>query len=365
MILYGWGSNTYGQLGLGYKSDCEYEPKQIDLSKTDIKAENIVCIAGGATHTLILDSNGVVYCCGHNSKGQLGLREEQLEFANVDVLNSFRITRISCGWDYSTAISECGKIFVWGSNEYGQLGLSYNLTCTSIPSRLYVPHTFFKDVSCGLGHSAMITHDGQLLVAGDGNDGQLGLGHSFDQREYLGTSGVSKVYFMENIVSVATGQYHTVLLRKDGKVLTCGDNKHGQLGIDCASLCNVFTPIEVFHNENLEKVYAGWTHSAALSKNGEIFIWGGNNYGQLGSPRHQQYKPDKIPNLTDVVHLSLGLVHNVAVTKNGCLLTWGWNDIGSCGITEGSVIMEPTKILSNHRVKLAFACYNSAFAVVE
>ncbi|KAF7287591.1 hypothetical protein GWI33_005949 [Rhynchophorus ferrugineus] len=158
MALYAWGANSSGQLGLGHQSDSELKPQKVDLKGTDLKPEEIISIAGGGNHTLILDTNGLVYCCGGNSK-------------------EFKVVQISCGWDFSAAVCECGKQFVWGNNQYTQLGLSKSITCTGIPSRLQVSLKLasgFKQVSCGLRHSAMITKDGELLVAGTGSKGQLG-----------------------------------------------------------------------------------------------------------------------------------------------------------------------------------------------
>lgn len=351
-------------MGLGYKSEQEFEPKQVDLSNTDLKADNIVAIAGGAVHTVILDCNGYVYCCGYNSKGQLGLPDDTLQFTEIEILKGFKIAQISCGWDFSAAISQCGKQFVWGNNGHTQLGLSKSITCTGIPSRLQVSQklaTGFKQVSCGLRHSAMITKDGGLLVAGTGSKGQLGLGDNYDDNSYL---SISKVPDIEDVASVASGQHHTVMLKEDGTVLSWGENKHGQLGID-PNVSNSFVPMEIFNNEELDKVYAGWTHSGALTKNGEVYTWGRNCYGQLGSPRTEPYKPEKIPNLTDVSHLSMGSEHNLAVTKDGRLFAWGWNEHGSCGTGDNKDVMQPTQILSKHKVKLAFACTGSSFAVVE
>ncbi|CAH0556434.1 unnamed protein product [Brassicogethes aeneus] len=364
MTLYAWGANSYGQLGLGHKSEEEIEPKKVKLSDTDLKAENIVSIAGGAVHTLILDNNGYVYCCGYNSKGQLGLSDDTLKFSQIEILKGFKIVQISCGWDFSAAISDCGKQFVWGNNGNTQLGLSKSITCTGIPSRLQVSQklaTGFKHVSCGLRHSAMITKDGGLLVAGTGAKGQLGLGDNFDDNNYL---SISKVPEIEDVISCASGQHHTVMLKEDGTVMSWGENKYGQLGIS-NNVSNSFVPMEVFRDESLEKVYAGWTHSAALTKNGEVYTWGRNSYGQLGTSREELHKPEKVPDLTEIAQLSLGSEHNLAVTKEGKLLAWGWNEHGSCGTGDKKDVMKPTQVLSNHKVKLAFACTGSSFAVVE
>lgn len=264
------GANSYGQLGLGFKSEEVLEPKEVQINNADLKPSEIVSICGGAGHTLILDTNGYVYCCGWNSKGQLGLSDDTVRFQQIEILKEFKIVQISCGWDFSAAVSSCGKQFVWGNNAYTQLGLSKSITCTGIPSLLQVSQklaTGFREVSCGLRHSAMITKEGGLLVAGTGSKGQLGLGDNYNDDNYL---SISRVPDIEGVISVASGQHHTVTLKEDGTVLAWGDNKYGQLGIDPESAASVFVPSQVFSEDSLVKVYAGWTHTAALSKTGEV-----------------------------------------------------------------------------------------------
>ncbi|CAG9769064.1 unnamed protein product [Ceutorhynchus assimilis] len=364
MTLYAWGANSYGQLGLGHKSEEEITPKEVNLKGSDLKPQDIVSISAGAGHTLILDTSGRVYCCGWNSKGQLGLSDDTLRFTQIGILKEFKIVQISCGWDFSAAVSECGKQFVWGNNQFTQLGLSKSITCTGIPSRLQVSQklaTGFKKVSCGLRHSAMITKEGGLLVAGTGAKGQLGLGDDFDDNNYL---SITRVPDMEQIISVASGQHHTLALKDNGTVLSWGENKFGQLGVD-PNVGSSFVPLEAFHHEGLQDVYAGWTHSAALTVTGEVFTWGRPTYGQLGDERDVPYKPEKVPTLSDVKQLSVGSEHNLALTKDNKLYSWGWNEHGSCGTGDKKDVKVPTQILSQKNVKYGFACTGSSFAVIE
>ncbi|KAF5269297.1 hypothetical protein FQR65_LT02598 [Abscondita terminalis] len=364
MTLYSWGANSYGQLGLGIKSEQEIEPKEVNLGDSDLKAQNIVAIAGGAGHTLILDNNGHVYSCGWNNKGQLGCSDDTLKFEVIDILKEFKIVQVSCGWDFSAAVSECGKLFVWGNNQYTQLGLSKSITCTGIPSRLQVSlklATGFQEISCGLRHMAVITKENGLLVAGSGSKGQLGLGNNYDDNNYL---SISKVPDVDEVQSIACGEHHTIALKADGTVLTWGDNKYGQLGLSL-DVPNSLVPNVVLVDDSLKEVKAGWTHSAALTKNGEVYIWGRNSYGQLGSPKGDISKPEKLTQLKDIELLSLGSEHCLALNKEGQLYSWGWNEHGNCGTGNTKDVSKPKQIFPKRKVKYAAACTGHSFAVVE
>lgn len=100
---------------------------------------------------------------------------------------------MACGWDFSAAVTDCGKLFVWGNNQYTQLGLSKSITCTGIPSRVQISQklaTAFRQISCGLRHVAVVTKENCVLVAGSGSKGQLGLGDNYDDNSYLSISKV-------------------------------------------------------------------------------------------------------------------------------------------------------------------------------
>lgn len=64
-----WGSNSYGQLGLGKEILCQKQPAVV-AGLTGVAVRQI---SGGATHTMFLTLPGLVYCCGANKSGQLGL----------------------------------------------------------------------------------------------------------------------------------------------------------------------------------------------------------------------------------------------------------------------------------------------------
>jgi len=74
---------------------------------------------------LIVNKHGKVFACGSNTKGQLGLGmdTEHLVFEEVKSLGTYHVTKVSCGWDFSLAVTKDGELLVWGSNAYCQLGL--------------------------------------------------------------------------------------------------------------------------------------------------------------------------------------------------------------------------------------------------
>jgi alpha-tubulin suppressor-like RCC1 family protein len=68
----------------------------------------------------------------------------------------------------------------------------------------------------------------------------------------------------------------------------------------------------------------GW-HTVGLTKKGEVFSWGCNDYGQLGHGDEEHRRvPTKVASLdgTVIIKISCGKSHTAALTKKGEVLTW-------------------------------------------
>jgi len=98
--------------------------------------------------------------------------------------------QLACGKNHS-AIMQTGKLFTYGSNEFGQCGVSRALTMGVVPHEDTpkavgtVLNAVF--VACGEEHTAVVTEAGALYMVGQGGMGQLGLS-TFTDPKQLGAS---------------------------------------------------------------------------------------------------------------------------------------------------------------------------------
>nr|XP_031847602.1 secretion-regulating guanine nucleotide exchange factor isoform X2 [Nomia melanderi] len=320
--LISWGANSHGQLGQGVRTEECLLPREVDLSGCSLESRKIVKITGGAGHTLILDNDGRVYSCGWNNKGQTGfpIGEESLSFREVEgKLKGKIVIDIACGWDCSAALTIEGTLFLWGSNCFGQLGKHPStVQWTHEPLQVALDR-IIKRVSIGLRHIALVTKDRKVLVAGSGNKGQLGLSHSREEEFFDAMHTFAEVPTLENVQDVTCGQRHTVAITNDGYLYAFGDNKHGQLGLDTDTCSKTSFPTrlpDVRFNSSVI-IASGWSHSIALS-GGQVFSWGRNTYGQLGSATPKSpsssWKIVQVDGLADIAEISVGSEHNVALT---------------------------------------------------
>ena len=102
---------------------------------------------------------------------------------------------------------------------------------------------------------------------------------------------------LSNVVDLAAGDYHSLVLLEDGTVRAWGDNAHGQTRI----------PARV---KNIIAISAGEYHNLALHDNGRVSAWGSNKFGNLDVPS----------GLNSVIAISAGYYHNIALHKDGMSL---------------------------------------------
>jgi RCC1 and BTB domain-containing protein len=116
---FSWGYNRFGQLGNGTQIN-EYKPKLINA----LLDKNVVQIVCGYYHSLVLTKSGDLYGFGNNSYGEIGCGNNTNQLTPIKIIgfNSEKIVSIACGDNHSIVLTDIGKVYSWGYNGYGQLG---------------------------------------------------------------------------------------------------------------------------------------------------------------------------------------------------------------------------------------------------
>ncbi len=147
------------------------------------------------------------------------------------------------------------------------------------------------------------------------------------------------------IKQVSFGSYHSAAITTNGDLYVWGANWDGQLGD--GTTIDSYVPKKIM--SNVASVSLGYLHSAAITTNGDLYTWGVNHYGQLGDgTTTNNYVPKKI--MSNVASVNLGDYYSAAITTNGDLYTWGQNLYGQLGNGETSAYKanpNPEKIMSN------------------
>jgi alpha-tubulin suppressor-like RCC1 family protein len=224
--LWAWGENTTGALGIGSQNNVAV-PTQVGHGVAGFGS--IVAVAAGARHTIALRADGKVFASGEHA-GPSTLVSPTL----VDGLTS--IAGIAAGDGFSTAVDVNAKLWSWGANDGGQLGLgdtaSHTAPAMVTQTAAGAPLLPVLGLGAGPGFALTRTLDGSVLAWGAGANGQLGAGETV-----TGSTAPRVIGTLPTpVVSIASGQGHSLAVRSDGSVYAWGANGSGQLGIGSSEL---------------------------------------------------------------------------------------------------------------------------------
>lgn len=241
------------------------------------------------------------------------------------------ILSVSSGIGYNLALRADGKVVVWGLNNYGQLGIGkvsanpdYEITPVVVKGL-----TDIISVSCSTQgerdfvHSVALKKDGTVWTWGSNFSGQLGITSISDESNH---PTPTKVKYIGNVSAISAGGSHTVALKKDGTVWAWGSNYYGQLGD--GTLDSRRNPVQVKGIKGVVAISAGARHTLALKKDGTVWAWGDNRNSQLGinSAISQKTTPVQIPMVADITKIDAGYYDNVVLKRDGTAWAWGGAD---------------------------------------
>ena len=261
--LYVFGCNAFGQLGLGdTKRDTKRSWTPAPLP-AGAKPTHLAC---GGEHTAALCEDGTLFVCGHNYHGQLGLGDTKgrPSWTPTPLPVGAKPMQLSCGGNHTAALCEDGRLYVCGSNVFGQLGLGKYTVRWSLWTLAPLPTGAAPtQIACGVHHTAALCEDGTLYVCGINENGQLGLGDRSSRVLYSWTpapppAGAKPTY-------LACGLAHTAALCEDGTLYVCGANDEGQLGLGDTTDRSSWTPAPLPAGAKPTHLACGDHHTAAFS----------------------------------------------------------------------------------------------------
>jgi len=241
---------------------------------------NVISIAVGLSHTVVLTSSRLAFSCGNNNVGQLGtndfIRKYKLTQMTGNNNANTNITSIACGAYHTILLSTDNitffNIYGCGLNASGQLGINntenqnqlIRLTLTFTLPNIVINNITYVDtistISCGANHTAFLSRiSGNVYTFGDNSLGQLGIGNQINNRIVAPTQITSLPIYADanngtGITKVVCGKNHTILLNIYGTVLTTGANNNNQLGY--ITTTNIFTPQPITFHQNVLDIYS-------------------------------------------------------------------------------------------------------------
>ncbi|OQR92398.1 regulator of chromosome condensation (RCC1)-like protein [Achlya hypogyna] len=181
---------------------------------------------------------------------------------------------------------------------------------------------------------------GAVMAFGSGDCGQLGHGVDEDDDMIVSVPRVVSALAKQQIVRVGCGGLHTAAVTKDGNVYTWGCNDDGALGrTGDENFPGLVTGFPA--NTSIINVIGGDCHSVALAVDGSVFMWGsykdkeGKLWCDAPTPKetfkNKQLTPYRVSGLANVADIACGSSFNVARTADGHVYSWGLGEMGQLG----------------------------------
>ena len=173
--LYGMGSNRQGQLGLGLVTERVTTPTKIDF----FNGKNVSLVQCGHSNTFCV-ADGVLYGFGSNRLGQLGLGNVNLFLEPAEIqfydeeLKSHDIKQISCGPTHTLILLESGEVLAFGSNTNGELGWGNRRNQFYPKINEYFNDKVVLFVYCDFKYSLFLLENNIIVGCGRNIEKQLG-----------------------------------------------------------------------------------------------------------------------------------------------------------------------------------------------
>jgi alpha-tubulin suppressor-like RCC1 family protein len=339
-----------------------------ELAKKGRRISNVMV---GSAHTLALTDTGELWTWGWSDSGQLGHGSHSHESAPRPLENlmfqsqtsdavaveramsgRLSIKQVAVGEDHTLALGDTGKVFSWGNGKKGQLGHGDNKSI-AFPRCIQALKWATTAIACGSHHSMAIGHGGALYEWGSVT-AMGGVQLTNSQAKFVTPQGDicypanMKELIKEKIRTIECGSKFSLALTYDGDVYSWGGNDFNELGrpmreADGTPVVDISKP-RIIEELNLKKkIYPGVTHSTRYS----------------GHKKHH----------AGITHMSAGARHSIVVNSTGQVMCWGWNDFGNLGNGDTHAYEGIHRVLGDlsgrHVVNVAAGWRNSAALTAE
>jgi alpha-tubulin suppressor-like RCC1 family protein len=327
-----WGSNASGQLGTGDSdggamAGYEATPRRVlDVSK----AKSVAATGDGtAGTTCIVSGPGDVACFGSNAWGQLGRGAGSSNGPNptAAVVERIQAKSVTLTSTFALAIGTDDRLWSWGTDDAHQLARDVSdagsATAASIADRIANP---VRACAGTFTTGFVVAQDGSLLSWGGGTFEQLG------RLTSLARDPVPAAVALSGVSSVTAGAAHACALGR-GSAYCWGKNERGQLGTGRKAEelfpARVVLPGDVYP----VAVAAGENDTCIIAASGDVYCWGANAAGQLGtSSGLDEAMPVRIDGLAEqTVALAVMDQSICALLRGGSITCWGDNLLGQLG----------------------------------
>eukprot|EP00811_Abedinium_folium_P033061 NODE_6052_length_1710_cov_4.651295.p1 GENE.NODE_6052_length_1710_cov_4.651295~~NODE_6052_length_1710_cov_4.651295.p1 ORF type:complete len:525 (-),score=114.57 NODE_6052_length_1710_cov_4.651295:134-1564(-) len=266
-IAHGWGSAALGTDAV--------EEVFLTAARVIPFPEPITLVACGGDHSVFLTATGAAFAFGRNEDGQLG-NGTRAASPLPSLMEVPLVVQAACGADHTLLLAgDKGSVWACGRGIEGQLGFPvpdherHALYPTRIGGGLLDGASL---IACGADYSVVLDGAGRVFCFGENSKGQLGLGHRQNRC-------MPEVAHLPAALAVHAdcGGMHTLIVADDFRVFGCGGNDLGQLGVGATTDRFTFSPVSILAPGaacHASHVSCGFGHSMLLTLHGVVWLLG-------------------------------------------------------------------------------------------
>jgi len=248
--------------GLPRSANTIWSPVKIDALE-EVQIES-VSSGPSAVHQFAITSEGKVYAWGRNEKGQLGLNDlkDRKCPTLVEDLDGYRIVHVAVGKNHSLFLTDKGQVLACGDNKCGQMAQKAG-GMVKTPKLVSYDGPPATRIACGQEFCGIVDVQGNVYMWGSPDNGQCG---NNTDGKILEKAGKETFLYVEQPLRV------DLFVEKDPKT-------------------KKVTPIR---GVNVKEISCGNTHTVIIDAQNRAFSWGFGGYGRLG---HSETGNELVPRL--------------------------------------------------------------------
>lgn len=346
--IYASGKNDKGQLGNGTNTDVT-QAVQIGVET------NWIFVSAGDSHSFGIKADGTLWAWGNNERGQLGTGSTENSNVPIQVGTDRNWTSVSAGSSHTLALKSNGTLWSWGNNYQGQLGNGTTGGYTDAnPYPVQVgTDTNWTAISSGYNHSLALKANGTLWAWGENILGQVGTGETSTQ----GISTPTQIMTESKWRNISAGGFFSTAIKTDGTLWVWGDNYYGQIANGNTNTTPNPTQVGA---ELWKSVEAGRTHILAGKTDGTVWAWGDVN----GSQSNSATSPEIIAGIKGITQFTAGTSTSYVINSNGEMYVWGLNNLGQLGLGNAESPISQPKLNSSKNNEIVMVASGHGFSTV-
>lgn len=346
--LYSFGENNFGQLGDDTKV-LRTGPIQVK------KITNVVDFDTSNSHSIAVTGDGSVWVWGLNDFGQLSNNKKDI-LAPIKVEGLYDIVKVRAGNRFSLALDKYGHVWFWGDNSKEQFEEDEYISSAEPVLVSGLLSTKVVDIAVGDYHCLALSDEGKVYAWGANDFGQLGDGTLYNRNIPSVIKDLKKVRYISANFNTSSA------IAEDGSGYYWGEVIFDDEGIMNESVA-VTIPELIREVSEAQSIEVNNNHIVYVNKKGIVYSKGINKYGQLGDGT--TYNKDNfswVYKLNRVNDIAISEQGSFFIDEKGYIYASGRNDRGQLGLNQtGGNYTTPTKLESfgTNTVEAVYANYKS------